>query len=295
MDRLSSMALFVRAVDAGSFSAASDELDISPQLVGKQIRQLEQHLGVKLLNRTTRRQSLTDFGQRFYERAKIILAEVEIAESMAAETRVVPSGRLRINAPISFGAYALAPRLPAYFAACPGVSVELTLINRQVDLVEEGYDLVFRVGELRDSGLIARRLAPQRFVLCAAPSYLRTAPPLRTPSDLAHHECLLFLRGRYRDTWTFDGPDGRMTVPVSGRLSADHGGSLLQAALAGLGILLQPNVLVAGAIEQGRLVSLLEAYSAPDLALHVLYAPDRRVTPKLRSFLDFTLQAFGDH
>ncbi len=295
MDRLSSIALFVRAVDAGSFSAASEELEISPQLVGKQIRQLEQHLGVKLLNRTTRRQSLTDFGQRFYERAKIILAEVEIAESMAAETRVVPSGRLRINAPISFGAYALAPRLPAYFAACPGVSIELTLINRQVDLVEEGYDLVFRVGELRDSGLIARRLAPQRFVLCAAPSYLRTAPPLRTPSDLAHHECLLFLRGRYRDTWTFDGPDGRMTVPVSGRLSADHGGSLLQAALAGLGILLQPNVLVAGAIEQGRLVSLLEAYSAPDLALHVLYAPDRRVTPKLRSFLDFTLQAFGDH
>jgi len=185
--------------------------------------------------------------------------------------------------------------LPAYFAACPGVSVELTLINRQVDLVEEGYDLVFRVGELRDSGLIARRLAPQRFVLCAAPSYLRTAPPLRTPSDLAHHECLLFLRGRYRDTWTFDGPDGRMTVPVSGRLSADHGGSLLQAAFAGLGILLQPSVLVAGAIEQGRLVALLEAYSVPTLALHVLYAPDRRVTPKLRSFLDFTVQAFGDH
>lgn len=295
MDRLSSMALFVRAVDAGSFSAASEELDISPQLVGKQIRQLEQHLGVKLLNRTTRRQSLTDFGQRFYERAKIILAEVEIAESMAAETRVVPSGRLRINAPISFGAYALAPRLPAYFAACPRVSVELTLINRQVDLVEEGYDLVFRVGELRDSGLIARRLAPQRFVLCAAPSYLRTAPPLRTPSDLAHHECLLFLRGSYRDTWTFDGPDGRTTVPVSGRLSADHGGSLLQAAVAGLGILLQPSLLVAGAIAQGRLVPLLEAYSAPTLALHVLYAPDRRVTPKLRSFLDFTLQAFGDH
>jgi len=295
MDRLSSMALFVRAVDAGSFSAASDELDISPQLVGKQIRQLEQHLGVKLLNRTTRRQSLTDFGQRFYERAKIILAEVEIAESMAAETRVVPSGRLRINAPISFGAYALAPRLPAYFAACPDVSVELTLINRQVDLVEEGYDLVFRVGELRDSGLIARRLAPQRLVLCAAPSYLRTAPPLRTPSDLAHHECLLFLRGSYRDTWTFDGPDGRTAVPVSGRLSADHGGSLFQAALAGLGIILQPSVLVAGAIEQGRLVPLLEAYSAPALALHVLYAPDRRVTPKLRSFLDFAVQAFGDH
>jgi DNA-binding transcriptional LysR family regulator len=130
MDRLSSMGVSVRAVDAGSFSAASEELDVSPQLVGKQIRQLEQHLGVRLLARTTRRQSLTEFGQRFYERAKIILAEVEIAESMAAETRVVPSGRLRISAPISFGAYASAPRLPAYFADCPCVSVELTLIDR---------------------------------------------------------------------------------------------------------------------------------------------------------------------
>jgi DNA-binding transcriptional LysR family regulator len=293
MDRLTSMAVFLRAVDAGSFSAAGAALDMSPQLVGKQIRMLEQHLGVRLLNRSTRRQSLTDFGQRFYDRAKIILAEVDIAESMAAETRVMPSGMLRINAPVSFGTHALSPRLPHYLAAYPDVAVELTMSNREVDLIEEGYDVVFRVGDLRDSGLIARALAPYRLVLCAAPSYLKAAPPLRQPSDLAHHPCLLFLRGAYRDAWTFDGPDGRVTVPVSGRLSADNGESLIQAALAGAGIILQPSELVAGAIAQGLLVPLLEDYQAPARSLNMLYAPDRRVTPKLRSFLDFAVQAFG--
>jgi DNA-binding transcriptional LysR family regulator len=286
------MAVFVRVVDAGSFSSAGQALDMSPQLVGNHVRMLEQHLGVRLLNRTTRRQSLTDFGERFYERAKIILAEMEIAESMAAEIRIVPSGLLRINAPVSFGTHALAPRLPEYLASYPDVSVELTMSNREVDLVEEGYDVVFRIGELRDSGLIGRTLAPRRLILCAAPSYLEASPPLRSPADLAHHQCLLFLRGAYRDTWTFEGPNGRVVVPVSGRLSADNGESLLQAGLAGAGILLQPSELVANAIKQGRLVRLLEDYPPPARSLHLLHARDRRMTPKLRSFLDFALQAF---
>ncbi|MDY7510319.1 LysR family transcriptional regulator [Ralstonia wenshanensis] len=294
MDRLSSMAVFVRAVDAGSFSSAGLALDMSPQLVGKQVRLLEQHLGVRLLNRTTRRQSLTDFGQRFYERAKIILAEVEIAESMAAEMRIVPSGLLRINAPVSFGTHALAPRLPEYLARYPDVSVELTMSNREVDLIEEGYDIVFRVGELRDSGLIGRALAPYRLVLCAAPSYLEVSAPLRSPSDLAQHQCLLFLRGAYRDTWTFDGPNGREVVPVSGHLSADNGESLLQAGLAGAGILLQPSELVATAIEQGRLIRLLEHYHPPARSFHLLHGRDGQMTPKLRSFLDFALQVFKE-
>lgn len=292
MDRLAAMAVFVKAVEAGSFSGAGETLGVSPQLVSKHVRQLEQHLGVRLLNRTTRRQSLTDFGQRFYERARIILTEVDIAESMAAETRVVPSGRLRVNAPVTFGTHALAPLLPAYMAACPDVAVELSLTNREVDLVEEGYDVVFRVGELRDSGLIARRLAPYRLVLCAAPSYLEAHPKLLTPADLRDHECLAFLRGALHSEWTFDGPDGRTTVPVSGRMSADHGESLVQAALAGMGILLQPRELVAQALKEGRLVTILEGYQAPARPMHMLYAPDRRVTPKLRSFLTFALDAF---
>ena len=141
--------------------------------------------------------------------------------------------------------------------------------------------------------MIARALAPYRLVLCAAPSYLKEAPPLRQPSDLANHECLLFLRGAYRDAWTFDGAAGRMTIPVSGRLSADNGESLVQAALAGAGIILQPSELVAGAISHGYLVPLLEDFQVPARGLHMLYAPDRRVTPKLRSFLEFAVQVFG--
>jgi DNA-binding transcriptional LysR family regulator len=293
MDRLAAMALYVRAVDLGSFSAAAAEQRMSPQLVGKQIQKLEQHLGVQLLHRTTRRQSLTDFGHAFYERARIILSEVEAAESMAAATRAVPSGRLRVNAPVSFGMHTLAPRLPDYMKAHPGVSVELTLSNRAVDLVEEGYDAVFRVGELSDSGLIARALTPYRLVLCAAPSYLEGRTPPRTPADLRDHECLGFSHTELRSHWTFDGPEGRAVVPVSGRLMVDHGEPLLWAALAGLGVMLQPLEMVRDALDDGRLVRLLPSYEVPTRPLHVLHAPDRRVTPKLRSFVDFAVATFG--
>lgn len=293
MDRLACMEVFVRAVDLGSFSAAAEALHMSSQLVGKQVLKLEQHLGVQLLHRTTRRQSLTDFGRSFYERAKIILAEVATAEGMAAETRAVPSGRLRVNAPVSFGMHTLAPRLPEYMKAFPDVTVDLTLNNRTVDLVDEGYDAVFRVGNLMDSGLIARPLAPYRLVLCAAPSYLAGRPPLQTPWDLPQHECLGFAHTALRSHWTFDGPEGRVVVPVSSRLMADHGEPLLCAVMAGLGIMLQPLELARDALADGRLLRLLPSYEVPSQPLHMLYLPDRRVTPKLRSFIDFSIAAFG--
>lgn len=295
MDRLTSMAVFAKAVELGSFSAAADALNMSPQLVGKHVQGLEQRLGVRLLNRTTRRQSLTDFGRSFYERAKTILAEVQAAEGMAAEVRAVPTGRLRINAPVSFGMRTLAPRLPEYMQRHPQVQVQvdLSLGNRAVDVIDEGYDLVFRVGELPDSGLIARPLAPYRLILCAAPSYLARHPPLATPWDLQQHECLGFAHTALRTHWTFDGPGGRVAVPISSRLVADHGEPLLYAALAGLGILLQPSELVRDALRSGHLVRLLPDYAAPSRPMHLLYAPDRRLTPKLKSFLDFATEAFG--
>ncbi len=293
MDRLTGMEVFVRAVDCGSFSAAAEAMQMSSQLVGKHVQKLEQHLGVQLLHRSTRRQSLTDFGRVFYERAKIILAEVETAESMAEETRAVPAGRLRINAPVSFGMRTLSPLLPTFMKLYPEVSVELTLANRAVDLIDEGYDAVFRVGELSDSGLIARRLSPYRLALCASPRYLAKAPSLTSPQDLAHHECLGFSHTELRTHWTFDGPDGRHVVPVTSRLVADHGEPLLCAALEGLGIMLQPLELVHDYIEDGQLVELLPDYKVPTRPLHVLYAPDRRLTPKLRSFLDFVVVHFG--
>lgn len=293
MDRLSSMAAFVKAVETGSFSAAGDAMQMSAQLIGKHVQHLEHRLGVRLLNRTTRRQSLTDFGRTFYERAKNILAEVETAENLAAETQASPSGRLRVNAPVSFGMQSLAPRLPEFMQANPMISVELTLANRPVDLIDEGFDVVFRVGQLSDSGLIARPLAPYRLILCAAPAYLKDKPPIRTPWDLQEHECLGFSHTELRTHWTFDGPEGRVIIPVSGRYMADHGEPLLCAALAGLGIMLQPLELVARSLQQGALVPLLPDYPVPSRALHVLYAPDRRITPKLRTFLDFATTTFG--
>lgn len=294
MDRFTSMAVFVKAVELGSFRAAADALQMSSQFVGKHVQALEQHLGVRLLHRTTRRQSLTDFGRAYAERAQLILAELEQAEQLAAEVRSVPTGRLRINAPVSFGINTLAPLLPGYMKAHPQVEVELTTSNRAVDLVEEGYDAVFRVGVLQDSGLIARVLAPYRLVACASPGYLRAHPaPLANPWNLQQHECLGFAHTELRTHWGFDGPEGRVVVPVHSRLVADHGEPLVHAAVAGLGIILQPLDAVQHALRDGRLVQVLPGYTVPSRPLHLVYAPDRRVTPKLRSFIDFAVGHFA--
>lgn len=293
MDRLSSMTAFAKAVELGSFSAAGEALGMSSQLVGKQVQALEQQLGVRLLNRTTRRQHLTDIGATFYERVKIILAEVEAAEDLAAETRATPRGRLRISTPVSFGIHALSPRLPEYLRAYPEVSIDLAVANRYVDVIEEGFDAVFRVGELSDSSLIARPLAPYRLVLCAAPAYLSAHAPIRHPRDLAQHECLGFSHTELRANWTFDGPDGRVSVPVSGRLMSDSGESLCSVAVAAMGLLLQPRELVQDELDAGRLIEVLPEYQIPTRPMHIVYAPDRRITPKLRSFIDFALTTFG--
>jgi DNA-binding transcriptional LysR family regulator len=295
MDRLLSMTVFAKAVELGSFSAAADAFRMSPQLVGKHVHMLEQHLGVRLLNRTTRRQHLTEIGANYYEKVKVILAEVESAEGLAAESKARPSGRLRVNAPVSFGIHALMPRLTEYMAAYPEVQVEVSLANRYVDALEEGADVVFRVGELSDSSRIARRLAPYRLVLCAAPAYLTTHPPIKSPADLASHECLGFAYTELRTHWSFEGPEGLVTVPVSGRLMIDSGEALLMAARAGMGLLLQPTELIEPELAAGRLVRVLPKYRPPDRPLHLLYAPDRQMTPKLRSFIEFAVTAFGTH
>jgi DNA-binding transcriptional LysR family regulator len=295
MDRLLSMTVFAKAVELGSFSAAADAFRMSPQLVGKHVQMLEQHLGVRLLNRTTRRQHLTEIGANYYEKVKVILAEVESAEGLAAESKARPSGRLRINAPVSFGIHALMPRLTEYMAAYPEVQVEVSLANRYVDALEEGADAVFRVGELSDSSRIARRLAPYRLILCAAPAYLNAHTPIKSPPDLASHECLGFAYTELRTHWSFDGPDGLVTVPVSGRLMFVSGEALLMAARAGMGLLLQPAELIEPELDAGRLVRVLPKYRPPDRPLHLLYAPDRQMTPKLRSFIEFAVAAFGTH
>lgn len=293
MDRLALMATFVKAVELGSFSAVADELNLSPQMVGKQVKMLEQHLGVSLLNRTTRKQSLTDFGRTFYQRAKLILADMDAAEEMAAVTRGVPSGRLRINAPVTFGVSSLSPKLLEYMVRYPQVSVDLTLSNELVDLVDGGYDAVFRIGELADCGLKALPLMPYQMVLCAAPSYLARRPPITTPWDLQEHECLAFAYSDGRSHLRFEGPEGCIDVPIKSRLTINQGDPLLSGAVAGLGVVMLPLELVKDSLRSGTLVSLLPQYKVPVSPMNLLYAPDPRLTPKLRSFIDFVRVAFG--
>ncbi|MBC2768371.1 LysR family transcriptional regulator [Pusillimonas minor] len=294
MDRLMSMQAFAKSVEAGSFSAAAEALAMSPQLVGKHVQALELHLGVRLLNRTTRRQRLTEAGEAFYERVKIILAEVDAAEGVAAQSLGTPRGRLRINAPVSFGVHALSKHLPKFMSHHPEVTVHLSLTNRSVDLIDEGFDVVFRVGELSDSGLIARKLAPYRLRLCAAPDYIATHTPIVHPSDLARHECLGFSYTDLRRRWHFESPQGAINIEVSGRFMADSGEALLSAARAGMGVMLQPDELVRDDLVNGTLVELLPNYSVPTRPLQLLYAPDRRMTPKIRSFIDFAIEIFGE-
>ncbi len=293
MDRLSGMEAFAKAVETGSFSSAGEILGLSPQAVGKQVRLLEDHLGVRLIHRTTRRQSLTEAGRELYERVRVILAEVEAVEALAASSQAVPRGQIRVNAPVTFGAYDLARVLPAYLAAHPKVDVALTLSDRKIDLIEEGDEVVFRVGSPVDNGLVARPLRPMDFALCAAPSYLAARGAPRAPAELRQHECLGFAHMATGDQWLFTGPEGPEAVEVSYRLLVNNGQALLTAALAGLGLLLQPTALVRDAVAAGHLVRVLPAYRPVSRPMHLLYAPDRRITPKLRSFIDFALAHFA--
>jgi Transcriptional regulator len=293
MDRLKSMAVFVKVVEYGSFSSAGEAMTMSSQLVGKHIQSLEQHLGTSLINRTTRRQHLTEAGRVFYERVKVILSEVESAESLVAIRQGAPRGLLRVNAPVSFGIHALSKSLPDYLMQNPDVSVDMSLSNRNVDIIEEGFDIAFRVGELPDSGLVARQLSPYRLILCAAPSYFNNRQKPRHPDDLRMDECLSFSFTEQRTKWTFMGPEGMIIVPVNGRLMIDTGEALLNAARAGLGLLYQPEELVKDDLNNGQLIEVLPDYPIPVRPFHILYAPDRRMTPKLRSFIDFVMERFG--
>lgn len=293
MDRFLAMRTFVKAVELGSFSAAGDALALSPQLVGKHVRLLEQQLGARLLNRTTRRQSLTDVGRTYFERARNILSDVAAAEDLVSETQLEPTGRLKISAPVSFGIHALCPSLESYAVRYPKVDIDLSLSNRYVDLIDEGFDVVFRVGTLPDSGLMSRRLASYRVVLCASQSYIASHPPIEHPRDLVDHNCLGYPFGSLATQWEFDGPDGRTSVPIKGAAKSDSGEALLVLAKAGLGVLLQSSEMVEPAIARGELVRLLSAFVTPPRPFHLLFAPDRRPTPKLRSFIDHCTEAFG--
>lgn len=293
MDRFESMAVFVATVDKGSLSAAAEALGMSPPMAGKHIRHLEERLGARLLTRTTRRQSLTEIGRAYLDQCRLILEQVRDAESCAQVLRATPRGKLRINAPVSFGSVMLAPALTHFLDQNPEVQVELTLNDRTIDMVEEGYDAAIRVGHLADSGLVARPLKAYGVMICAAPAYLQRSGTPQHPEDLADHQCLGFTHWSRRGGWTL----GRTDTPPRGwpvsRFQSNNGLALRMAALEGFGIVMQSSVMLAGDVAAGRLVELLQDYLPPPRPVHVVYPKDRQPVPKLSRFVEFAVAQFG--
>ena len=289
LDRLTSLEVFGKVASTGSFSAAGRAIGISQTMVTKHVAALEARLGVKLFHRSTRRLSITEAGRSYLEASERILTDMDAVEAAISADRIEPRGLLRLNAPVSFGVRWIAPLLAEFAKQHPYVSVELGLNDRLVDLAEEGWDLAIRIGNLSDSSLIARRVAPCRTVICAAPSYLNTHGKPRMVSELPDHNCLGYtlsgLTGVGR--WTF-GAKAEVTIEVSGNLRANNGDALLAAAIAGQGIIYQPAFIVADSLRSGALVSL--ALDQPTVELGGIYAvflPDRHPAAKVRAFIDF--------
>ncbi|AOZ51819.1 LysR family transcriptional regulator [Chromobacterium vaccinii] len=293
MDRLLSMELFVAVVDKGSFTAAADAHRLSQPMVGKHIAALEKRLGGKLLVRTTRRQQLTELGQHYYQRCRAILADLAAADDAAALLREQPRGVLRVNASVTFGTLRLAPLLAEFMARYPEIGVELELSDQLVDLVAEGYDAVFRIGHLADSGLVARRLKPYRMMIAASPVYLARRGRPETPEQLAEHDCLGFSRWRRDDGWDALARLHAAQIPSS-RFQCNQGQALRQMALAGAGIVLQAETLLADDVAAERLVSLLDGYLPDPKPMHLIYPADRQPLPKLRVFIDFIVERLGE-
>ena len=295
MDRLASMGVFVKAADLGSFTAAAAVLGMSSQMVGKHVSFLEARLGAQLLRRTTRQQSLTDIGRSFYERCRTILSETEAAETLVNDLSTTPRGRLRVNAPVTFGACRMAPFIARYLEAYPDVEVELTLSDRFVDVVDEGYDAVIRIGPIKDTTLAMRELASYTLIACASPAYLAANGAPNTPEDLAGHQCLVFVSwsGLPYAEWRFVKARRAFTVQVRSRFQINDGRALLVAALEGHGIILQSEAVVRGDLDAGRLVQVLPGYASPSQPMHLLFSARRLQTPKLRGFIDCVVDSFG--
>jgi DNA-binding transcriptional LysR family regulator len=295
LDRITGMQVFARVAGLGSLSAAARALGISQTMATKHLAAIEDRLGVKLLHRTTRRMTLTEAGRHYLEAAERIIAELEEAEAAASADRLEARGTLRVNVPVSFGIREIAPLLPEFARSHPLVTVDLGLNDRVVDLIEEGWDMGVRIGQLANSTMVARKLAPCRTALCAAPSYLAEKGTPHRVSDLKDHNCLGYTLSRTlgSDRWSF-GIDGTVTVPVSGNLQANNGDVLVAAAVAGQGVIYQPTFLVSREIRAGRLVSLALDHPAIEVpGVYAVYPADRRPPAKVRAFIDFLAQRFG--
>lgn len=294
MDRLTAMRVYRRVVELGGFAAASRDLGISKAAASKNMAELEAHLGVRLLERTTRRLRVTAPGEAYYRRCLRILEEIEEADLEAAQQAVAPRGLLRVSAPMSFGLLHLSPLVGGFLAEHPEVEIDLVMNDRVVDLVEEGFDVAIRAGDLADSSLIARRLAAVERVVCAAPAYLAARGTPATPQDLAGHACLVYSLSSSPRDWRFSGEDGLATVRVGGRYAVNSSIALRDAVLAGAGIALLPTFVVGPELRAGRLQPLLPGWTAAPQSLYAVH-PDRRyVPPKVRAFIDHLVRRIGE-
>ncbi|WP_347554069.1 LysR family transcriptional regulator [Robbsia sp. KACC 23696] len=293
MDRTLQMSVFIAVVDAGSFIGAVDGLRMSKAAVSRHVDALEQRLGVRLLQRTTRRLSLTDDGRTFYQRAKEVLSALDDAEATLSSRSAEPSGMIRINVPLTFGVDHLAPLWPRFLEAHPKVDLDITLNDRVVDLVDEGYDLAVRIGAMPDSTLVSRHLANTRMILCATPAYLARHGTPQLPRDLAAHRVLAYTNGASRDEWTFTGPDGHaVAARIHARVHSNNGDTCRAIALADGGIMLQPRFMLEADLRAGRLVEIMPDHHAGMFGIYAVYPTRKQLPLKVRRLVDFLVTSF---
>lgn len=294
MDQATEMVIFVRAVEGGSFSAAARSLELTPSAVSKQIRRLEDRLGVRLFNRTTRRIRLTEAGRAYYERCARIIGEIREAEEAVTSLSHSPRGTLRVCATVAFGRVEVLPLINHFLLRYPELGMEVDLTDRPVDLVEEGLDVAIQWREqMDDPSLIARRLAVNRRIICAAPDYLRRHGTPASPEDLQHHNCLTLNEVSQFNDWEFeDAERGRRILHVRGSFRANTADALYEAARAGVGLARLSTWLVASDIRSGALMAVLPEYRHEQSAYYVVYPHRRHLSPKVRAFVDFLVEQF---
>lgn len=299
MDLIKAMTVFVRVVETGSLTSAAVACDLSPTMVGNYLQALEARLGTRLIHRTTRKQQVSAFGQTYYERCVEILGLIGDSERLAHDHLATPRGRLRVTAPIMFNNECLIPAIADYCERYPEVKLDIVATDAISDLVNDGFEAAIRIGTLGNPDLVARPLKPYRLVLCASRAYLKAHGTPETPDALRTHQCLTYAYPPHSEwyaaqpEWMLHGAEGRVVVPVDGRLKIDNSEALRRAVLLGLGIAMLPAILVNDDLRAKRLIEVLPDYAAPERQLNLLYLRERRTSPKLRSFIDFVIERFG--
>jgi DNA-binding transcriptional LysR family regulator len=289
------MRAFVSVAEEGQFAAASERLGLSRTMASKLVMDLESHLGARLLNRTTRKVSLTEQGAAYLERCREVLLAIEEAEREVSSQASEPIGRLRISAPVCLGASHIAPQVAAFAATHPQVSIDLVLNDRMVDLVEEGYDIAIRVGRLSESTLIARRIGEMRLICCTSPAYIKAHGRPASPNELSGHECILYSYASTRSTWLFSIDGSEIGVKVGGRISSNNGAAICEMAISGLGIILQPDFIVARHLRSGALEQLFPDQLPESVGIYAVYQSRRHVPARLRLLLDHLSLAFSQN